>query len=91
VRLTDRLNTAQRIVIIVALGIALAAVGLYLTRLGSPRLGWYAYPALTRGTWRPRMGLPGGLRLIIWLGLTGIWAVASVVVLRPPRGSGGSH
>jgi hypothetical protein len=85
VRLIDGLNTAQRIVIVVAIGIALAAVGLYLTRLGSPRLGWHAYPALTRGAWRPGTGLPAWLRLIIWLGLTGIWASASVIVLRPPH------
>jgi hypothetical protein len=83
VRLIDRLNTAQRIVIVVAIGIALAAVGFYLTRLGSPRFGWHAYAPLTRGAWRPRTGLPPWLRLIIWLGLTGIWASASVTLLRP--------
>jgi len=81
----DRLNTAQRVVIVVAIGIGLAAIGLYLTRLGSPRLGWYAYPALTPGVGPPGTGLPAWIRLIIWLGLTGIWASASVIVLRPPQ------
>jgi hypothetical protein len=31
-------------------------------------------------------GLAGWLRLIIWLGLTGIWALVSVIVLRLPTG-----
>ena len=83
----DRLNAAQRVVIVVAMGIALAAVGLYLARLGSPRIGWYAYAPLTRRVWQPSTGLPRWLRLVIWLGLTGIWAPASVVVLRTPNRS----
>lgn len=85
-RLIGGLNTAQRIVVVVAIGIALGAVGLYLTRLGSPRFGWYAYSPLTRGPWLPGTGLPAWLRLIIWLGLTGIWAGASVIVLGRRRG-----
>jgi hypothetical protein len=91
VRLIDGLNRAQRVVIVVAIAIALAAVGLYLTRLGSPRLGWHAYPALAPGVGPPGTGLPAWLRLIIWLGLTGIWASASVVLLRPMRGSDRPH
>jgi len=86
----DRLNAGQRVVIVIAIGIALAALGLFLTKLGSPRSGWHAYPPLTRGFWRPGTGLPAWLRLIIWLGLTGIWACASIVLLRPTTpGSGG--
>ena len=84
-RLIDRLTTAQRIVIVVATGIALAASGLYLASLGSPRFGWYAYSPLASGFGPPSTGLPGWVRLIIWLGLTGIWALVSVIVLRPPR------
>ena len=91
-RLIDGLNTAQRIVIVVAIGVALAASGLYLTSLGSPRFGWYAYLPLASGVGPPETGLPGWLRLIIWLGLTGIWAMSSVIVLRPPRrGPAGPH
>jgi hypothetical protein len=85
VRLIDSLNTAQRVVIVVAIGIALAVVGLYLASLGSPRFGWYAYSPLASGIGPPGTGLPGWLRLIIWLGLTAIWALSSVVVLHPPR------
>jgi hypothetical protein len=81
--LIDGLNTAQRVVIVVAIGIALGAVGLYLTRLGSPRFGWYAYSPLAPGAGPVATGLPAWLRLMIWLGLTGIWASASVIVLRP--------
>lgn len=85
-RLTDRLNTAQRIVIVVAMGIALAIVGRYLVSLGSGfHVGWYSYSALAARLRPPGTGLPRWLRLIIWLGLTGIWALASVIVLRPPR------
>jgi heme/copper-type cytochrome/quinol oxidase subunit 1 len=85
VRLIDGLTTAQRVVIVVAIGIAFTAVGIYLASLGSPRFGWYAYSPLARGFGPPGKGLAGWLRLIIWLGLTGLWALASVVVLRPRR------
>ena len=85
-RLIDGLNTAQRIVIVVAIGIALTALGVYLASLGSPRYGWCWYSPLAPG--RPTgTDLADWLRLIIWLGLTGIWAVASVIVLRRLRGS----
>jgi hypothetical protein len=33
----------------------------------------------------PRMGLAGWLRLLIWLALTSLWALASIRVLRPSR------
>jgi hypothetical protein len=86
VRLTDRLNTAQRVVIVVAMGIALAIVGRFLVSLGGGfHFGWYSYSALAARLRPPGTGLPRWLRLIIWLGLTGIWALASVIVLRPPR------
>ncbi len=85
-RLTDGLNTAQRIVIVVAMGIALAAIGRYLVSLGSGfHVGWYGYRALPARLGPPGTGLPRWLRLIIWLGITGIWALASVIVLRPRR------
>ena len=86
-RLIDGLNTAQRIVIVVAIGIALTALGVYLVSLGSPRYGWCWYSPLGHGVRPTGAGLAGWLRLIIWLGLTGIWAVASVTVLGRPRGS----
>src|ERR1022692_4902257 len=44
VRLIDGLNTAQRVVIVVAIALALAVVGRYLVSLGSGsgfHIGWY--------------------------------------------------
>jgi hypothetical protein len=91
-RLTDRLGKPQKIVIVIALGTAFGAVGRYLVNLGNgARAGWYAYSPLTQQAYPPRTGLAGWLRLIIWLALIALWALASVGVLRPspedpPRG-----
>lgn len=91
-RLIDGLNTAQRVVIVVAIGIALAVAGRYLVSLGGGfHVGWTGYPVLPARIGAYGTGLPRWLRLIVWLVLTGIWAVASVVVLRSPRGSDGPH
>jgi heme/copper-type cytochrome/quinol oxidase subunit 1 len=82
-RLIDRLSRAQRVVVVVALGLGLGTVGSYVVSLGGTvRSGWYAYSPLTTQLYEPGTGLPGWLRLIIWLGLIGLWAVASVGVLR---------
>jgi hypothetical protein len=76
---------AQRVVIVVAIGIALAVTGSYLVSLGSGfHVGWTGIASLAM--WPPGAGLSSWVRLIIWLGLTGIWASASVFVLRSPRG-----
>jgi len=83
---------AQRIVIVVAIGIALAVIGRYLVSLGSGfHVGWTGYAPLAHSFRPPSTGLPAWLRLIIWLGLTVIWAAASVVVLRPPGESDRPH
>ena len=83
-RWIDRLSKAQRIVIVVALGMAFWAVGSYLVSLGGAgRFGWYAYSPLTGAAQAPGTGLSAWLRLIIWLGLIALWALASVKVLRP--------
>jgi heme/copper-type cytochrome/quinol oxidase subunit 1 len=82
-RLTDRLGKAQRIVVVIALGVAFGAVGSYLVSLGNTvRGGWYAYAPLTQAVYPPRAGLAGWLRLIIWLVLIGLWTVLSVRLLR---------
>jgi hypothetical protein len=82
-RLTDRLGNAQRIVIVIALGMAFGAAGSYLVSLGNTiKGGWYAYAPLTQAVYPPRTGQPGWLRLIIWLVLIGLWAVLSVRLLR---------
>jgi hypothetical protein len=83
-RLTDRLSQPQRIVVVVALGMAFGAAGIYLVNRGNTAgFGWYAYAPLSQVAFPPRTGLPGWLRLIIWLALIGLWALASVRVLRP--------
>jgi heme/copper-type cytochrome/quinol oxidase subunit 1 len=83
-RLTDRLNRPQRIVAVIAWGMALGAAGLYLTSLGSASgFGWYAYAPLAHSVAFPHTGLPGWARLIIWLALIALWALGSVWVLRP--------
>ena len=81
-RRIDRLGTSQRVVVIIALGLALAVVASYVTSLGT-RAGWYAYAPLTGQAFPPPgSGEPGWLRMIIWLAAIGLWAAASATVLR---------
>jgi hypothetical protein len=88
-RLTDRLSQPQKIVVVIALGMALGAAGIYLVNLrNTAGFGWYAYVPLTQAAYPPHTGLAGWLRLIIWLALIGLWALVSVRVLRPSRDSG---
>jgi heme/copper-type cytochrome/quinol oxidase subunit 1 len=82
----DRLSTAQRVVVVVALGLALGVVASYLASLGT-RGGWYAYAPLSGQLLQPPgLGGPGWLRLIIWLAAISLWAFASVRVLRQSPG-----
>jgi heme/copper-type cytochrome/quinol oxidase subunit 1 len=86
-RWIDKLGMAQRVVVVIALGVALGAMASYLTSLGM-RFGWYAYSPLTGQQYqRPGNGLPGWLRLIIWLGAIGLWAFASHSAAAIPRTS----
>ena len=88
-RLIDELSKAQRVVVVVALGLALGVIGSYLVSLGSGiRSGWYAYSPLTATLRAPGTGLPAWLRVIIWLVLIGVWALASIRVLRPVADQG---
>ena len=78
----DRLSAAQRVVVIIALGLALAIVASYVASLGT-RAGWYAYAPLTGQAFSPAgFGEPGWLRVIIWLAAISLWAAASATVLR---------
>jgi hypothetical protein len=83
-RWIDGLNKSQRIVVVIAIGLAIGTLGSYLVNLGSG-LGWYAYAPLTNGLFAPR-GLHAWLRVIIWLVLIGAWALGSIRVLRPSSG-----
>jgi heme/copper-type cytochrome/quinol oxidase subunit 1 len=84
-RWIDGLSKAQRVVVVIAFGLVLWAVGSYLVSLGQGEVavGWYAYSPLTSGPNIPGRGLHPWVRVIIWLVLIGVWALASVRVLRP--------
>jgi hypothetical protein len=83
VRSIDRLSQPQKIVIVLALGMAFGAAGTYLVGLGNTSaFGWYAYAPLSQAAY-PATGLPGWARLLIWLALIALWALLSVRVLRP--------
>jgi hypothetical protein len=77
----DKLDKAQRVVVVVALGAAFLAVGSYLLSLGQPgiALGWTGYAPLSA----PSVGRPGWVSLLVWLALTCLWAVVSIRLLRP--------
>jgi heme/copper-type cytochrome/quinol oxidase subunit 1 len=83
---THRLGLAQRIVIVVALGLALAVIGSFVSTLGEPQaqFGWFGYAPLTA----PDSGadLSAWQQLLVWIGLIGVWAAASLKLLgRPAR------
>lgn len=88
-------SKAQRIVLVVALGLALWIVGNYLASLGSPFGGWTGYAPSSEGQffvaarWSP--AFHPWLRVIIWLVLIGIWAVASIRLLRPESENAAGH
>ena len=85
-RWIDRLNTAQRVVVVVTLGLVLGIVAGYLTGLGAIRTGWYAYAPLSGQIQAPGIGEPGWLRLIIWLAAISLWALTSLRVLSQSPG-----
>jgi heme/copper-type cytochrome/quinol oxidase subunit 1 len=83
-RLTGWLSRPQRIVVVIAFGMACWAAGSYLVNVGDPvSVGWYAYAPLPQTDYSPHTGLAGWLRLIIWLALACLWALVSIWVLRP--------
>jgi hypothetical protein len=82
--LIDRLSTAQRVVVVVAIGLGLWVVGSYLVNLGSVVF----YTVVPPMPIAPRTGLPPLARVGIWLVIIGLWALAATRVLGPPRGSG---
>ena len=85
-RWIDRLNTAQRVVVVVALGLALGIVASYLAGLGTGT-GWYAYAPLSGQLSQSQgIGEPGWLRLIIWLAAISLWALTSLRTLRQSLG-----
>jgi heme/copper-type cytochrome/quinol oxidase subunit 1 len=86
-RFIDGLSTAQRVVIVIALGLALGVAGRYLVSLGGGLpTGWTGYAPLQA----IQIGMAPWLRLVIWLALIVLWSLASIRVLRPSLGQSGS-
>jgi hypothetical protein len=81
------LRLAQRIVLVIALALALGVLGRYLVTLQRPsEFGWFAYAPLNSTISAPHPpGLHPWARLLIWLGLIAVWALASLLLLRPAR------
>ena len=80
------LHVAERIVVVLALGAVLLAVGVYLTTPRGP-FGWFAYAPLAQrvGLYYadlPRDGLTPLGNLFVWLGLILGWCAGSLVALR---------
>jgi hypothetical protein len=85
------LNRGQRVVLVIALAGAFYFVGSYVTALGL-RSGWVGYAPLSSQAYAPLTSesfsdLHPWVRLVVWVGLTVIWAVSSVALLRS-RSSG---
>ena len=78
------MNRAQRIILVIAWGLALNVAGTYVVTLGNLETGWTAYAPLSGAINLPHLGLSPGLRLLVWLGLTGLWASGAVWLLRSP-------
>lgn len=82
------LNRAQRIVIVIGLGLALYLLGGWLTTLGTrPLVGWTGYAPLS--TVNVFGGIHPWLRLVIWFLLIALWVGSSLGLLR--RGSSGTR
>jgi hypothetical protein len=79
----SRFNLPQRIVLVVALGLAFFVFGAWATNPGSGGGYWVGYAPLSSPVG------PGGLhpwvRLLIWLALIVVWAVVAVWLLRARR------
>ena len=74
-----QLARSERIVLVVALGVALDALCSYFVPLATFPFASSAQLSL------PPSGPPGWFRVIVWFVLAGVWAVCSIVILRPIR------
>lgn len=79
------LNLAQRVVLVVALGGVLYFLGSYLTGGAQLATGWTGYAPLRSAAVLSRAGLNGAASLVLWLLLVGVWAAASLAILRTRR------
>ena len=75
------MNIAQRIVLVIALGAGLGLFGEWVTTRDSAT-GWVGYAPLSNATFTSAGALHPWVRLLILLGLTVVWMVSSVALLR---------
>jgi hypothetical protein len=86
VKLLARLNQGQRVVIVIALGIVTLLLGWWITAI-TTFTGWVAYAPLSGVTQSlNHRNLTFGWIVLIWIGLTVVWAVLAGVVLHRPNG-----
>jgi hypothetical protein len=83
-------NQRQRIVVVIGLGVALGAVGGWVTSWGEHVFGWTGYAPLSTATFGPGSGLHSWARFLIWVGLTALWTASSAWLLRTSA-QPGSH
>jgi heme/copper-type cytochrome/quinol oxidase subunit 1 len=75
---------AQRIILVIALALALSVLGRYLVSLGHRSdFGWFAYAPVSSIVPAPSVGPRPWVRVLIWLGLIVVWAAVSAWLLRP--------
>ncbi len=81
----SRLGFAQRIIVVVALGLALGVTGRFITTLGSAgaNFGWFGYAPLTGSIMTVGSTLSDWEQLLVWLALIIVWTASSVYLLRP--------
>ena len=75
------MNSGQKLVIVVGLGIALHFFGGWATTHNTFS-GWVAYAPLSSTVNVPGGGLHPWVRLVIWLVLIVVWVLTSVALLR---------
>lgn len=82
-----RFNLAQRIVVVVALGFILLAVGQWVvaSNYPGPDFGWVGYAPLTTTHYVFGSGLSTSETFLLWLGLAAVWTLLSLAILRSRR------
>ncbi len=76
---SSRLNVAQRVVMSIGWGVGLMALGMTTETWRSSAIGgWFGYVAGSSFPGAPFLVRHPGLRLLMWLALTGLWAAVSV-------------
>ena len=83
--LVGRLGFAQRIIVVVALGLALGTLGRFITDLGSPgaNFGWFGYAPLTRSIMTVGATMSAWEQLLVWFALIIVWTASSLYLLGP--------